>query len=96
MKQYEFVYILKPDLSEEERTSMVDKIHWALTETKGEIIKIDHWGKRILAYEIDHYSEGYYILTTFHVDPEQVVKLENRFNIDENILRYQIMCTQGD
>lgn len=96
MRKYEFVYILKPDLSEEERTGIVDKIHGALAETKGEIIKVDHWGKRILAYEIDHYSEGYYVLTSFCVDPEQVVKLENRFNIDENILRYQITCTQGD
>ncbi|MCI2424735.1 30S ribosomal protein S6 [Candidatus Acetothermia bacterium] len=96
MRKYEFIYILKPDFPEEERTKLVDKIHGALTETNGEIINVDHWGKRILAYEIDHYSEGYYILTTFKLDPNQVAKLENRFNTDENILRYQITCVHDD
>jgi small subunit ribosomal protein S6 len=98
VRKYELVYILKPDLSEEERTSIVGKIHATLTEpeTNGEIIQVDHWGKRTLAYAIDHYSEGYYILTTFYVDATQVVKLENKFNINENILRYQIICTQSN
>ena len=91
MREYEIVYVIKPDLSDEERANKVERIHDLITENGGEIEKIDDWGKRVLAYEIRHYSEGHYGLTTFQLLPQSVKPLKERLNIDEDILRYQIV-----
>jgi len=91
VREYEIVYVLRPDLSDEDRTKKVDRIHGFITENGGEIKDIDDWGKRVLAYEIDHYSEGYYGLTLFQLPPQGVKPIKERLNIDEEILRYQIV-----
>ncbi len=92
MREYEIVYVIKPDLSDEERAEKIARIHSLITDHNGEIEDTDDWGKRVLAYEIKHYSEGYYGLTTFRLPPESVAAVEERLNIDEDLLRYQIVA----
>lgn len=91
MKEYEIVYVFRPDLSDEDRSKKIERIHGLITEGGGEIEKTDDWGKRTLAYEIDHYPEGYYGLTLFQLPPQGVNLMKERLNIDEEILRYQIV-----
>ena len=93
MKEYEIVYVLRPDLSDEDRAKKVERIHGLITDNGGQIDKIDDWGKRVLAYEIQHYTEGHYGLTLFHLPPQAVNRVSERLNIDEEILRYQIVAT---
>lgn len=85
------IYIVRPDLSDEERSAKVERIHSLITENNGQLGKIEDWGKRVLAYEIRHYTDGYYGLTEFQLAPEHVKSVEERLNIDEEILRYQIV-----
>ncbi len=92
MKEYEIVYVVRPDLSEEERAGKVTRIHGLITENGGEISETSNWGKRTLAYEIRHYSEGHYGLTTFRLPPQSVELLKDRLNIDEEILRFQVVA----
>ena len=92
MREYEIVYVIKPDLSDEERAEKIARIHSLITDNNGEIESTEDWGKRVLAYEIKHYSEGYYGLTNFRLPPESVAAVEERLNIDEDILRYQIVA----
>lgn len=95
MRAYEIVYVISPDLSNEERAKKVERIYSLITENGGEIEETTDWGKRSLAYEIRHYSEGHYGLATFHLPPQAVKPLKERLNIDEEILRYQIVvCSQ--
>lgn len=94
MKEYEIVYVMRPDLSDEERTKKVDRIHSLITDNGGQVDKVDDWGKRVLAYEIKHYTEGHYGLTLFHLPPQAVNPICERLNIDEEILRYQIVATK--
>lgn len=92
MKEYEIVYIVKPDLSDEDHASKVERIHNLIAENGGEVDKSDDWGKRLLSYEIKHYSEGRYRMTTFQSPPQSLSNLEQRLNLDEDILRYQIVA----
>ncbi len=94
MKEYEIVYVLRPDLSDEERTKKVDRIHSLITDNGGQVDKVDDWGKRVLAYEIKHYTDAYYGLTLFQMPPQAVNPVCERLNIDEEILRYQVVATK--
>jgi len=93
VKEYEIVYVLRPDLTDEERTKKIERIHSLITDNGGQVDKVDDWGKRVLAYEIQHYPEAYYGLTLFQLPPQGVNKMSERLNIDEEILRYQIVAT---
>lgn len=92
MREYEIVYVVKPDLSEEDRAGKVARIQSLITENGGEIGETNDWGKRTLAYEIRHYSEGHYGLTTFRLPSQSVESLKDRLNIDEDILRFQVVA----
>jgi len=91
LREYEIVYVIRPDLSEEDRSTKVERIHSLITENGGELGKIEDWGKRVLTYEIRHITEGFYGLAEFRLAPASVRAVEDRLNIDEEILRYQIV-----
>ena len=91
LREYEIVYVIRPDLSDADRSAKIERIHSLITENGGELGKVEDWGKRILAYEIKHNSEGYYGLAEFRIPPNSVKTVEDRLNIDEEILRYQIV-----
>lgn len=92
LRDYEIVYVLKSDLSEEDRVAKIARIHALITDNGGEIGKAEEWGKRVFAYEIKHNKEGYYGLAEFRLDPSAVEQIKDRLNIDEQILRYQIVA----
>ena len=92
MRDYEIVYVIRPDLGDDARTAKVERIHSLITDNGGELGKVEDWGKRVLAYEIRHNAEGFYGLAEFQLAPDQVRTVEDRLNIDEEILRYQIVC----
>jgi len=91
VREYEIVYVIRPDLSDEDRAAKVERIHSLIAENSGQLGKIEDWGKRVLAYEIKHCTDGYYGLAQFQLAPEDVKLIEERLNIDEEILRYQII-----
>jgi len=91
VRDYEIVYVIRPDLSDEDRATKIERIHALIAENGGEVGKIEDWGKRVLAYEIRHCAEGFYGLAEFQLPPDAVKTVEDRLNIDEGILRYQIV-----
>lgn len=91
MREYEIVYVIRPDLSDDDRVAKTERIHSLITENGGQLGKVEEWGKRVLAYEIRHYTDGCYGLAEFQLSPENVKLIEERLNIDEEILRYQII-----
>ncbi|MCS6936266.1 MAG: 30S ribosomal protein S6 [Candidatus Bipolaricaulota bacterium] len=90
IRSYEALYILRPDLNEEQIGSLVKKFERTVEESGGKLLKTDPWGLRVLAYEIQHFDKGYYVLMEFQATPEQIRRLDERFKLDENVLRYQI------
>lgn len=91
MNKYESMYILKPNLEEEARKALIEKFSALVTDNGGKIEKIDEWGQKKLAYEIDYIKEGYYVLMTFEAAPEFPTELERNYNISDSVLRFNVI-----
>ena len=83
---YEAVYILKPDMSEEQIAALVEKFK-AVVEANGTVTEVDEWGKRRLAYPINDLAEGYYVLMNMEAKPEFPAELERVMKITDGVLR---------
>jgi small subunit ribosomal protein S6 len=91
MNKYESMYILKPSIDDETRKSVIEKFKTLVEENGGKIEKVDEWGMRKLAYEINYISEGYYVLMTFEAEATLPLELERNYNIHDGVLRYNII-----
>ncbi len=91
MRKYEVMYIIKPDLDQDVIKELVEKFQNLITENGGEIEKFTEMGKRRLAYEINDYKEGYYVLVNLKSEPNVIEELERVFRITENVIRYLII-----
>lgn len=94
IRTYEIVYILRPDLDEAQRRGKMAKVETLIAEEGGQVQKAGEWGQRILAYEIEHFREGYYVLVTFSLPAERVESLQRRLGMDDAFLRYQVVRTE--
>jgi small subunit ribosomal protein S6 len=88
MRQYETMYILKPDLEAEQIKELVEKYQSLVTEHGGQIDQLQEIGKRRLAYEINRYREGYYVLMQFSADTDFTRELERVMRLEDKVLRY--------
>lgn len=90
MNKYESIFIINPDLSEEDTAALVAKFK-SLLESSAQLESIDEWGKRKLAYEIADKSEGYYVLVNFSAEPEFPHELERIYKITDGIIKYMVI-----
>ena len=85
-EKYELMYIINPNLSEEETAAVVEKFK-ALVEQNGTLEEMEEMGKHQLAYEINYISEGYYVLVKFTSGPDFPAELDRVLGITDGILR---------
>ena len=85
-EKYEVLYVLNPNLTEEETQAVVEKFK-TLIEQNGTIDEMEEWGKRKLAYEINYLSEGYYVLVKFTSGPEFPAELDRILGITDGVIR---------
>lgn len=88
MRRYEQIYILRPSLSEEQITTVIENANQVVLEEDGTIISVDRWGMRKLAYPIKKEPQGYYVLCDFAGTPGAVAEIERKFRIDDAVLKY--------
>ncbi len=88
MGHYESVFILQPDLEEEEITRRVEAAEQVVTGGGGELSDSERWGKKRLAYEIKKNRYGYYVLLRYRAEPAVLKELERHLKISEAILKY--------
>ena len=88
MTDYEVLIMLDPELAEKNQQEIVDRVHTLVTEGGGSWDAHVPWGKRRLAYEINHRSEGYYHLATFSAKPETLNEISRVLKIDDGVLRH--------
>lgn len=86
-RDYESLFILKPDFTEEEVDSEVKGVKDVIEGAGGQIIEEDRWGKRRLAYLVKKHRYGYYVLLRHSLDSEALEKLNRHFRLNENILK---------
>ena len=85
-EKYEVLYIINPNLSEEETQAVVEKFK-TLVEQNGTLDEMEEWGKRKLAYEINYLTEGYYVLIKFTSGPEFPAELDRILGITDGVIR---------
>jgi len=88
MRTYEELFIVKPDAPEEEVDAFVESLRTHLTSAGATVDKVDKWGKRRLAYRVDKYREGAYVLFQFSSGPEAVKELERRLRVSDMVLKF--------
>ncbi len=88
MRQYETVFLISPNLEEEETTKIITQISGIISKEKGKLIQEDRWGKKRLAYPIKKFEEAFYVFFLYEGDPNIPFELERRFKQTEAILRF--------
>jgi small subunit ribosomal protein S6 len=88
LRVYEELFIIKPDTPEEEADQFVETLRTQLTTAGATVDKVDKWGKRRLAYRVDKYREGSYVLFQFTAGPQSVRELERRLRVSDLVLKF--------
>ena len=88
MRQYETVFLISPNLEEEETTKIITQISGIISKEKGKLIQEDRWGKKRLAYPIKKFEEAFYVFFHYEGDSNIPFELEKRFKQTEAILRF--------
>jgi small subunit ribosomal protein S6 len=90
-RQYELIYIVSPDASEQEVTDLHTQVETIIARIGGELVKTENWGRRKMAYEIGPHKEGVYVLEVMNGSGELMKELERRLRVSERVLRYLVV-----
>ena len=91
LRDYELLLIISPEVVDEELEGRVDRIGQLITERGGEVSATEPWGRRKLAYPIEHFTEGHYVLIRFSFEPALCKELEASLRISEEIIRHLLI-----
>ena len=94
MRKYELMYIIRPDLEDEAVEGVAEKIKGVITGEGGEIVEHEILGKRRLAYEIQKYRDGIYVLVQFKQNPAGI-RTERVIRITDDIIRHSVIQDQA-
>ena len=89
MKHYETLYIVNPELDEENYKAVIDKFRDLIEKEKGVIVKLEEWGKQRLAYLVKKFDQGAYVLMDYCGGPGVTAVLERDLKLDDRILKFQ-------
>ncbi len=90
MKAYELLFIVDPAITEENRAALMQRIEGTITTAGGEVEEVTPWGRRKLAYEIDHLTDGDYTLVSFQANPDSIAELDRVLRITDAVKRSMI------
>lgn len=88
MRKYEIMYIIRPDIEEEAQTALIERFNKILTDNGAEIEKVDEKGKKRLAYEINDYRDGFYVVINFQGDENAVNEFDRLAKFNDDIIRH--------
>lgn len=91
MRKYEVMVILDPELDEKTIAPSLDAFLNVIKADGGSVEKVDLWGKRRFAYEIDHKSEGYYAVIELTSNPAAVAELDRQLSLNEAVMRTKVL-----
>ena len=95
-RQYELVYILPPDTTEQQVTDLHGQVEAVVSRLNGKIEKTDNWGRKRLAYEIGHNKEGVYVLDVINGTGELMKELDRRLKVMDQVIRHMIVRVDED
>jgi small subunit ribosomal protein S6 len=92
-KLYEGMFIFNANLSADAMDKALNKVKSLIEEHKGEIHKVHDWGRRKLAYEIDHQKQGHYFLLYFSIVSSALIEMNSEHLLNEDLIRHQVLKT---
>ncbi len=91
MRDYEILFILKPNLGDDKNTEMVKQFENWISSSEGEISKLDIWGLKDLASTFQKFTKGYFVLCEFKGTPKTLNEIKQRIGVNENFIRYLLV-----
>ena len=90
MRIYEIIFILRPDVPEEETEQMIEQVKTVITSGGGVVDKVEQWGKRRLAYRVQRNTEGYYVLIQYSLETNAGVakEVERRLRVSDLVMKF--------
>lgn len=95
MRDYELVFIVRPSTTEEDLANLGGRVQGWITNAGGEVVSLNPWGRRRLAYPIRDFREGIYFQVNFKAKPSSNTDLERNLTISEDVMRY-LLIRSGD
>ena len=95
MRTYESIFIVHPDVVGDDQTAIIDKFMAILTDQGAEILKLDNWGVRTLAYPVKKQTKGCYVLVIFDAEATVIAEYERRMRIEEKVIKFQTVLLEG-
>lgn len=95
LQDYELVFIISPEVADESLENTINGISQFITGKDGIVDNVERWGKRRLAYPVEHFLEGNYVLARFKLNPTRCKELEANLKISEEVLRH-LLIKLGD
>ena len=95
-RMYETIYIVKPDLNDEENKALTTRINEVIENMNGDVRKLEDWGVRKLAYPINKVARGRYMYLRSDGDAALIAELERRLRLDDRVIRYQTVKLDKD
>jgi len=91
MRRYDIMYIIRPNLEDGVRNALIEEMNKTLNDLGSQDLKVTEWGLKDLAYEIDDFKKGYYVLYDVVAPVEAINELDRIMKIRENIIRHIII-----
>ncbi len=89
-RDYELGFILNPEVSEEQTSAFLERIEKIVKNYDGQVVKVNQWGRRRLAYPIEHHRDGYYVFIDMILTPETVLELDRTLKVSEEVMRHLV------
>ena len=95
MRTYESIFIVHPEVIGDDQTALIDKYKTILSDQGANVLKLENWGTRTLAYQVKKHSKGCYVLVIFDAEPTVIAEFERRMRIDEKVIKFQTIILEG-
>jgi small subunit ribosomal protein S6 len=95
VRDYELMYIVRPELDEEGLQAAVESVEQLIVGVGGSVVRSTSWGRRRLAYEVDHLRDGHYMLLHLRVDGSRVAEIERALTIHETVFRHLLVLHEA-
>jgi small subunit ribosomal protein S6 len=89
MRTYESIFIVHPEVVGDDQTAIIDKYKKVLTDQGAEVLKVDNWGVKTLAYPVKKQTKGCFVLVIFEAEATVITEYERRMRIDDKVIKFQ-------
>ncbi|HEX7737233.1 MAG TPA: 30S ribosomal protein S6 [Ktedonobacteraceae bacterium] len=89
-RDYELGFILNPEVNEEQTRAILERVEQIATNFGGQVVRVNQWGRRRLAYPIEHHRDGFYVFVDMILTPETVRELDRTLKVSEEVIRHLI------